>query len=185
MTDPRPDHALAAFQYAPVGIIYAENRVIIDANICMGEMFGQSPETLRGMSLELLYPSREEFDRIGRNVPDQLRDGASYADERIMRRQSGELFWCQVRGQALDHDTPFSRTIWTFVDISNLRPIVPLTAREREVAEKVAQGKTAKEIARELDLSHRTIELYRSRLIQKLDAKNTLELVAKLTGFPF
>lgn len=53
----------------------------------------------------------------------------------------------------------------------------PLTAREREVLQLVAEGKTSKEIASLLDLSVKTAESYRSRIMEKLDIHDTAGLV--------
>lgn len=52
-----------------------------------------------------------------------------------------------------------------------------LTAKEREVFEAVVQGLPSKEIAQRLDLSVRTVENHRARLMLKLRAKSALELV--------
>jgi DNA-binding CsgD family transcriptional regulator len=45
----------------------------------------------------------------------------------------------------------------------------PLTAREREVLQLVAEGKTTKEIAVLLGVSVKTADAHRTRLMQKLD----------------
>jgi len=47
-----------------------------------------------------------------------------------------------------------------------------LNNRELQIITFKAQGLTAKEIARLIGLEHRTIEIYISRLIKKLEAKN-------------
>ncbi|HET9652380.1 MAG TPA: response regulator [Usitatibacter sp.] len=52
-----------------------------------------------------------------------------------------------------------------------------LTTREREVLERVAQGLHAKEIAEEMGISPRTVEVHRARIMEKLDARNVAELV--------
>jgi len=52
-----------------------------------------------------------------------------------------------------------------------------LTGREREVLQLVAEGKTSKEIASLLDLSVKTAESYRSRIMDKLDIHETAGLV--------
>lgn len=52
-----------------------------------------------------------------------------------------------------------------------------LSVRERQVLQLVAEGKTTKEIATVLDLSTKTAEYYRSRLMQKLDIHHTAGLV--------
>jgi FixJ family two-component response regulator len=51
-----------------------------------------------------------------------------------------------------------------------------LTEREREIAVRVAGGQSSKEIARELDISHRTVEVHRGRVMRKLEATSVLEL---------
>jgi FixJ family two-component response regulator len=42
------------------------------------------------------------------------------------------------------------------------------------------QGLTSKEIGRALVISHRTVEIYRARLMRKYEASTTAELVQKL-----
>ncbi|MBV9342161.1 MAG: response regulator transcription factor [Acidobacteria bacterium] len=53
----------------------------------------------------------------------------------------------------------------------------PLTAREREVLQLLAEGKTTKEAAVTLNLSLKTAETHRARLMRKLDLHNASELV--------
>lgn len=52
-----------------------------------------------------------------------------------------------------------------------------LTAREREVLELAAQGLHAKEIAAALGISPRTVEVHKTRLMEKLGVRNVAELV--------
>ena len=56
-------------------------------------------------------------------------------------------------------------------------PYGRLTAREREVFHLIAEGCTTKEVARRLDISVKTAENHRSRVLDKLDVRNTAELV--------
>jgi two-component system, NarL family, response regulator NreC len=53
----------------------------------------------------------------------------------------------------------------------------PLTSRQIEVLRLIAQGRRMKEIAAELNISVRTVEDHRARLLQMLDAGGTAELV--------
>ena len=57
------------------------------------------------------------------------------------------------------------------------RPVDPLTARERQVLQLIAEGKSTKEIATVLGVSVKTAESHRSRLMQKLDIHETASLV--------
>jgi two-component system response regulator NreC len=52
-----------------------------------------------------------------------------------------------------------------------------LTLREREVLQLVAEGKTTKDIATVLDLTVKTAEYYRSRVMSKLRIHHTAGLV--------
>jgi two-component system, NarL family, response regulator NreC len=52
-----------------------------------------------------------------------------------------------------------------------------LTAREKEVLQLLAEGKTNKEVAILLDVSPYTVESHRTKLMQKLNIHNTAEIV--------
>lgn len=53
----------------------------------------------------------------------------------------------------------------------------PLTQRERQVLQLVAEGKTTKEIARVLEISVKTAESHRTRVMDKLDIHDVAGLV--------
>lgn len=173
-----------AFQHAPIGLAVAENRVLQKVNDRFAEMFGNTPTYYEGRNLRELYPTQSDYDRIAVVGVEIMRRSGRYDDERIMRRLDGEQFWCRVRGQSLTPEDPFRRSIWSFSDLSEIRQIINLTAREKQVAALTCLGKTSKEIGRELGVSHRTVEIYRSRLMAKYEVNKTAELVAKLSGTP-
>ncbi|NMM15195.1 MAG: PAS and helix-turn-helix domain-containing protein [Rhodoferax sp.] len=170
-----------AFELAPVGLVLSRNRQMLDCNRHLCEMFGASRELLVGQSFQVLYPSLIEFERTGLRIAPILNRNGTYADDRIMKRSSGETFWCHVTGRALNQDAPHEAGIWTFIDMSSRRPVkAELTAREREVAAHLMDGLTSKEIGKALTISHRTVEIYRARLMRKYKAANTGDLVHKL-----
>ena len=148
-------------------------------------MFGASRDQLVGKSFLILYPTLDEYERIGARMLPILNATGMYADNRIMKRVGGrladELFWCHVSGRALNRDAPHEAGIWAFEDLSASRPVTAeLTAREREVAAHLMRGLTSKEIGRALLLSHRTVEIYRARLMRKFKASTTTDLVQRL-----
>ena len=51
-----------------------------------------------------------------------------------------------------------------------------LTEREREVMQLVAQGRSNKEVARVLGISHRTVEIHRARVMRKTNARSEMDL---------
>ena len=170
-----------AFEMAPVGLVISRNRTMVDCNRHVCEMFGASRELLIGQSFQILYPSPDEYERLGARMAPILNARGHYADNRIMKRANGETFWCHVSGRALDRNDPHASGIWSFEDLSAQRPVrAELTAREREVAARLLDGMTSKEIGRALDISHRTVEIYRAKLMRKYAASNTGDLVHKL-----
>jgi DNA-binding NarL/FixJ family response regulator len=56
-------------------------------------------------------------------------------------------------------------------------PYEPLTPRERQVLQLIAEGKTTKETAAVLDVSVKTAETHRTNLMEKLDIHSTAGLV--------
>jgi two-component system response regulator DctR len=60
--------------------------------------------------------------------------------------------------------------------------LAELTEREREVAERVVEGKPNKLIADALDISVRTVEVHRARVFEKMNVKSAVELANLLRG---
>ena len=60
---------------------------------------------------------------------------------------------------------------------TDILPHERLSNREYQVMRLIASGKKSKEIAEELSLSVKTISTYRIRLLQKMQMKNTAELM--------
>ena len=177
------DELLLAVDYAPVGLCVLQHRVIRRCNRRFSEMFGYSDGELTGVSIAALYPSQEEFEHFGRIGQSAMRISDRFSDDRIMRERSGRQFWCHVVGRSLDHTDPAACSVWMFEDISAQRPITAeLTPREREVVRELVTGKTSKQIAKLLAISHRTVEAHRARLMRKLDAATPAEMIARLAG---
>jgi len=179
------DDYRTAFDLAPVGLVLSRNRLMLDCNQHVLEMFGAAREQLLGQSFEVLYPTHAEFERTGQRIAASLNASGWYADERVMKRvdgpKRGELFWCHVSGRALDPSQPHAAGIWSFEDLSSQRQLkTELTAREREIVALLIDGLTSKLIGKRLGISPRTVDVYRARLMRKYGAATTPDLVHKL-----
>lgn len=191
-TDPLPVslHAIAldyrtAFELAPVGLVLSRQRQIVDCNRELLNMFRAEREQLIGQSFAVLYPTSDEFERTGERILARLDTQGRYSDERVMKRLDGpggsELFWCHVTGRSLDPAAPHAAGIWAFEDLSARRKLrVEFTPREREIAALLIDGLTSKLIGKRLGVSPRTVDVYRARLMRKVGAATTPELVNKL-----
>ena len=174
-----------AFELAPIGLVLSRQRLMIDCNAQALAIFAAAREQLVGQSFETLYPTHDEYERTGQRIVASLDASGWYADDRVMKRlggdRAGELFWCHVSGRALDPQQPHAAGIWAFEDLSSRRALkVDFTAREREIAALLIEGLTSKLIGKRLAISPRTVDVYRARLMRKLGAASTAELVNKL-----
>ncbi|QET03736.1 MULTISPECIES: PAS and helix-turn-helix domain-containing protein [Cupriavidus] len=172
-----------AFQLAPVGLVLSRERMIEDCNDEVCRIFGTTRAVLIGQSFQTLYPTADEFERTGARIVPIMNARGMYSDERIMKRATGELFWCHVTGRALDRRQALGAGIWTFEDLSQKRPVTAeLTARERDIAAQLVEGKTSKEIGKLLAISPRTVDIYRARLMKKYGAHTAVDLVQRLVS---
>jgi len=170
-----------AFEFAPIGLVLSRQRLIVDCNQQLLAMFRAGREQLVGQSFAVMYPSADEFERTGERIVAQLDRDGRYADERVMKRVDGELFWCHVSGRSLDPTQPHAAGIWAFEDLSSRRVLkVEFTPREREIAALLIEGLTSKLVGRRLAISPRTVDVYRARLMRKTGAATTPELINKL-----
>jgi len=174
--------SLLAYDEAPIGLVLTEYRNISSCNKTFADMFGYTKNELIGNSFRMLYASNQEYERIRDVGIDQLKTSGVYLDERIIQRRDGSKFWCRFRAHTLTPEEPLKRSILSFAVISETAPNLSLTMRERQVAMHLSRGATSKEIARQLELSPRTIDDVRGRLLRKLNVRNTTELLAQLVG---
>ena len=106
---------------APVGIVLVRDRRIVQVNKQIVSIYGYEMVELIGRETRLVYPSEEEFIRVGRELFATLpREGHSRL-ESIHRRKSGELFPVLLTASAVDHNDPSKGVVATATDISPIR----------------------------------------------------------------
>lgn len=157
-----------------------QQRKVAACNEAFLALFGYDADELMDQSIAVLYPSEQEFQRIGERGYPHMKGDGTYQDERLMRCREGQLIWCRVHGRAVDVQAPAAAAVWSFEPMAQSMADVRLSPREREVVTKLAQGLSSKEMARELNLSPRTVETYRAKLLQKMGVRTTPQLLAKL-----
>lgn len=64
-------------------------------------------------------------------------------------------------------------------ELNEVQTAPGLTQREQEVLEQVAEGLSAKEVARDLSIAPRTVERHIENIRLKLRARNTPHLIAR------
>jgi len=79
-------------------------------------------------------------------------------------------------GQALSKDTENRQK--SIVRGKAIKHYEKLTPRERDVMTRVVAGYHNKDIAKELEISHRTVEIHRHRVMEKMEAKTLSHLIS-------
>ena len=88
-----------------------------------------------------------------------------YRDQELLDRINQALSWDEEHRSEEDHKRDLQGRMES------------LTPREREVMECVVRGLANKVIAMDLDLSQRTVEIHRARVMEKMRARSLAELV--------
>jgi len=102
-------------------------------------------------------------------------DGVVLRDGDVVRiRAALEALHCGLRVV----DAAFDSLLKTSNDLELLEP---LTSRETEVLELLAQGLANRAIAKRLELSEHTVKFHVNALLQKLDARNRTDAVVRAT----
>ncbi len=79
-------------------------------------------------------------------------------------------------------EAPRRRQQFYEMDVMRAR-LANLTPREREVLEQIVEGKRSKNIADTLGVSLNTVEQYRSKILQKMHASSTPDLLSQLSPY--
>lgn len=108
------------------------------------------------------------------DVPLAVRAMKGGAVDFLQKPYNNQTFLERVR-QALEQDAQARRKRLQQDGVS--ARLAALTDRERQVLKGVVAGHSNKEIARELDISYKTVEVHRGRLMQKMDAHSIAELL--------
>ncbi|MEM7184775.1 MAG: PAS domain S-box protein, partial [Spirochaetota bacterium] len=101
-----------------VGIAFLKNHKIVWMNNRMESLFGYSAEELKGVDYELFYPESNDIIASGRDPYQVLLEENIYANERLLKKKDGSLFWGQMNWKAVDPDNEQQGSIWIVEDIT-------------------------------------------------------------------
>lgn len=179
-----------AFECAPLGMMVLQDHTVVACNQALCNLFELAESRLLGARFNTLFPGGTPFEAIQSAMREVLVHGGRYRETRLMRplghdgapadsamRQVSLQFVGLNAGQRLTMCSVEADSV-PLVDHGSLTP------REREVASLLRERYTAKEIGRSLGISHRTVEIYRTRLMKKYGVRNAAGLVRVLLREP-
>jgi RNA polymerase sigma factor (sigma-70 family) len=152
---------------------------------------GAAPSLLGCLLLDVNLPGvgglslLQQIAQISPNLPVLMMTGMGQVATAVQAMKAGALDFLE---KPLDADTLFAlvdralaasaRATASAEQRTRARAWLDrLTPRERSVFDRLAQGKTNKQIAAELKISPRTVEIHRANLMGKLEATSVSDLI--------
>jgi PAS domain S-box-containing protein len=119
------------FMASPVGIGVVAGRVLLEVNDRLCQMTGYSAGELIGRSVRMLYPSEEEFDKVGSLLYNQVQQSGSGAVEIQWARKDGRIIDILLSSTPLDPANISGGITFTALDITE-RNLASQALRESE-----------------------------------------------------
>ncbi|MBA4368557.1 MAG: hybrid sensor histidine kinase/response regulator [Desulfobacterium sp.] len=106
------------FRVAPIGIGLVAERVFLWVNDQLCSMIGYDREEIVGRSARVIYPSQEEFHRVGMEKYDQIRNHGTGTIETRWQHKDGRIIDVLLSSTPLDPTDFSSGVTFTALDIT-------------------------------------------------------------------
>ncbi|WP_300457302.1 PAS domain S-box protein [Desulfobacula sp.] len=106
------------FRAAPTGIGVIHDRVFRQVNDKFCEMLGFSRDELIGQQSVLIYPSVDEFEKVGREKYEQIKVKGTGTVETVMKRKNGELINVLMSSTPIEINDLSAGVTFTALDIT-------------------------------------------------------------------
>ncbi len=126
----------AIFESATSGIAFIKNRIIMNGNRTLDQLFGYDPGEQVGLTTRRWYVDDEAF-AVGSTPYSALASGEIHQREQQLLRKDGTAFWCRLSGSAIDAEDLSRGTVWMITDVT----------QEHETVEAIQQAKDVAEVA--------------------------------------
>jgi PAS domain S-box-containing protein len=131
------------FDSANVGIVLMRDRMIVNCNRKMDEIFGYGSGELAGKSMRLWYPNEAAYAIGGNLVYSQMSKGEMQRREQQLVRKNGALFWARLSGKAFDKNNANKGAVVIVEDITNEREVAENLKKALEKAQAADRIKSA------------------------------------------
>jgi PAS domain S-box-containing protein len=111
----------AVLANASIGIAFTRDRKFFLCNPKFAEMFGWRPEELIGQPGEVVYPSHENYDALGRIAVPVLSAGKQLDLDWEVKRKDGTTFIARIIAKSISSSDPRRGTVWIVEDVTAAR----------------------------------------------------------------
>ncbi len=120
------------FRAAPTGIGLVSDRVITQVNERLCEMLGYEPEELLNQPVRMIYPTREDYEWVGREKYGQIKEKGTGTVETRWKRKDGRLIDVLLSSTPLDASDLTAGVTFTALDITERKKIEAELAESEE-----------------------------------------------------
>jgi PAS domain S-box-containing protein len=101
-----------------VGVIFVKNRKVLWANPAHCKMFGYDIRETENIDTAVYYVDKESYDYVGVKAYATIESGSIFSEDLLMKKKDGSLIWCNLVGQAINHDNMEEGSIWSILNIT-------------------------------------------------------------------
>jgi len=143
------------FRASPAGIGMVVDRTLVEVNDHFCEMIGYPKEALLGQDAKMLYPTLEEYQRVGDEKYRQIKRDGTGTLETVMKRPDGTLIDVLMSSSPLDQTDYSQGVIFTTLDITAQKQAADekkrIEAKYRQTQKVEAIGQLAGGVAHDLN----------------------------------
>lgn len=167
-------------------IVHPPERTMSWCNPAVETLLGYPPDELIGQCTRLLHVDAAHFAAFYAQTQPVVASGRPYRGRFWLRHRQGHLVATDHLIVPLDRIggrpavVSFVQSLYGQGDRTIREGMAQFTQRERQVFELTCRGLSAKRAAQELGISHRTVEIHRDRVLQKLGHASIAEMMAAL-----
>jgi diguanylate cyclase (GGDEF)-like protein/PAS domain S-box-containing protein len=111
----------AVLANAWIGIAFTRDRKFFLCNPKFAEMLGWDPDEMIGQPGEVVYPSRESYEALGRIAVPVLSAGKQLDLDWEVKRKDGSTFLARMIAKAINPSDPRQGTVWIAEDVTERR----------------------------------------------------------------
>ncbi len=122
----------SVFRSAPIGMGMVTNRILGWTNDQITEMTGYSRAELEGVSARILYPSEEEYERVGKVKHADIREYGTGSIITKWQRKDGEIIDIFLSSAEIEPSNMAAGLVFTAMDITDRKRAEEALAAEKE-----------------------------------------------------